>query len=277
MFEWILLAVGIAGFGTAGYLDLKTTEFPDWLPYSMIVLALAVRGAYSFIANDLAIITNSVILGLVFMGFGLGLYFTKQWGDGDAWLLGAMGFLFPDPAGFAFSSVFPFPVVMLFNFFLIAFIYLLVYSVALGIRSRRETARFFRDLRGDLRRIAAMIVLFSAICGAMYAYFYCQSVPAMALNYILLLPPLFIMLVFFVHYGRFIEKNLFRRKVPAGRLREGDVLVSDKWRGLTKDEIKRLQKKGGHVWIKEGVRFAPVFVIALLVTLFYGSLIGFLV
>jgi Flp pilus assembly protein protease CpaA len=278
MFEWILFAIGFIGFAMAGYWDLKTTEFPDWLPYSMIVLALLVRSVYSFTIGDFTPILNSVIIGLVFLGFGLVLYFTKQWGDGDAWLLGALGFLFPDPAGFASASFFPFPVAMFFNFFFIAFFYLLVYSIALGIKSQDASRKFFSELKGDLRGIVAVIAVFSFLCLGMFLYLhYFYLVPVHVLNYILVLPPLFIVLVFFLRYGRFVEKNLFKRKIPVSKLREGDVLVSQRWRGLAEKEIKELQEKGGEVWIKEGVRFAPVFVVTLTVTLFYGSLIGIFV
>lgn len=278
MFEWVLLAIGVVGFGLGGYWDLKTTEFPDWLPYSMIILALVVRGVYSFTISDFTPLINSAVVGIVFLAFGLGMYYTKQWGDGDAWLLGALGFLFPDPAGFAFSSFFAFPIVMFFNFFFIAFIYLLVYSIALGIKSREESRKFFGELKGNARSIVAMIVVFSVLCAGMFAYFYyIYMVPVHVLSYILFLPPLFIGLVFFMHYGRFVEKNLFKKKIPVEKLSEGDVLVSDKWRGLTEKEIKHLKEKGGDIWIKEGVRFAPVFVITLLVTVFFGSLIGLFV
>lgn len=278
MFEWVLLAIGVVGFGLGGYWDLKTTEFPDWLPYSMIVLALVVRGVYSFATGDFTPLINSVMIGVVFLAFGLALYFSKQWGDGDAWLLGALGFLFPDPAGFAFSSFFPFPIIMFFNFFFIAFLYLLVYSIALGIRSRDASRKFFSELKGNSRNIVAMIVVFSALCMGMFIYFhYFYMIPIHIISQLLLLPPLFIVLVFFLHYGRFVEKNMFKRKIPASKLREGDVLVSDKWRGLTKKEVAELKEKGGEVWIKEGVRFAPVFVITLLVTIFFGSLVGLFV
>jgi len=275
MFGWVLFAIGFVGFAMAGYWDLKTTEFPDWLPYTMIVLALLVRGVYSFLANDFTHILNSIIIGLIFLGFGLALYFSKQWGDGDAWLLGALGFLFPDTAGFGLTSFFPFPVIMFFNFFFIAFFYLLVYSVALGIKSRDVSRRFFRELKGDLKSIVAVIIVFSGLCLGMFLYFYyVYLVPVYVLNYILLLPPLFILLVLFLQYGKFVERNLFKKNIPVSELREGDVLVSQRWRGLTEKEIGELKEGGGETWIKEGVRFAPVFVITLVVTLFFGSLIG---
>jgi hypothetical protein len=275
MFEWLLLAIGVVGFGLGGYWDLKTTEFPDWLPYSMIILALAVRGIYSFIIGDFTPLINSVMIGAVFLAFGLALYFSKQWGDGDAWLLGALGFLFPDPAGFAFSSFFPFPIVIFFNFFFIAFLYLMIYSIALGIKSHDESRKFLKELKGNSKSIVAMIVVFSVLCIGMFMYFhYLYMIPIHIISQLLLLPPLFTILVLFLHYGRFVEKNMFKRKIPASKLREGDVLVSDKWRGLTKEEVTELKKKGNDVWIKEGVRFAPVFVITMLVTIFFGSMIG---
>ena len=66
MYQWILLAIGVVGFGLAAYWDLKTTEFPDWLPYTMIILALLVRGIASLVLQDWSILTQSVIIGLDF-------------------------------------------------------------------------------------------------------------------------------------------------------------------------------------------------------------------
>jgi hypothetical protein len=78
--------------------------------------------------------------------------------------------------------------------------------------------------------------------------------------------------VLFSHYGKYIEKNLFKRRIPVGKLRAGDVPVGGKWRVLKPAEVRALKKRGGSVWIKEGVRFAPVFVLALILTLAFGDL-----
>ena len=78
-------------------------------------------------------------------------------------------------------------------------------------------------------------------------------------------------MLLFLQYARAVESDLFRRKIKAKDLRAGDVLITGKWRGITQEEIEKLRKKGGEVWIKEGVRFAPVFVITVLVTVFVGS------
>jgi len=262
------------GFGLAGYWDLKTTEFPDWLPYAMIALALGTRGVFSLMVGDFSYIINSVITGSAFLGFGLVLYRFRQWGDGDAWLLGSMGFLWPESGSFAVATLLPFPAALLFNFFLIAFFYLLVYSVALGMRSPKVAGRFIRELGRAGRDIGRVVGAFTLACLGLVGYVAWQfGLPVWNLLYILAFPPLLLSVLVFTRYGRFVENNLFKKRIPASRLRVGDVLIKDRWRGLTEKEVAGLKKKGGEVWIKEGVRFAPVFVIAVLVTLFWGNLL----
>lgn len=272
---WVLFAVGIGGFSLGGYLDLKTTEFPDWLPYSMIILALVSRGAFSLFTGNFSYIIDSVFVGVAFLGFGLVLYFIRQWGDGDAWMLGAMGFLFPDPAGFvtAIGSTIPFPLMVFFNFFIISLFYLIGYAIVLGLKSPKIYATFIKNLKSNRMSIAFVFFGLMAVSLAFTLYFgWLLSLPYASFTSILLTPVLAVMILLFYHYAKAVEGDLFKRKVKASQLRIGDVLVTDRWRGLTEKEIKSLKKKGKDVWIKEGVRFAPVFVICMRVTLFYGSL-----
>jgi len=285
MLELILLAIGLVGFGVTGYLDLKTTEFPDWMPYSIIASALVVRGIYAFLLSDFSIIMNSIVIGVVFLGIGLLMYYTRQWGDGDAWLLGAMGFLFPDATSFTAISTatsgflaFPFPAVLLFNFFFISFFYLIIYSLALGMRSPNISSQYFRYLKGNAKSIVSLIAIFSAFSIGLFLYMFFQlSIPFDKLLYVILFPFLFAGLLLFLHYGKFIESRIFRRRVDASKLRPGDVPIGSKWKVLSEKEVRALKKKGGKIWIKEGVRFAPVFIITLLITLFCGNLMMLLV
>ncbi|HDD72720.1 MAG TPA: hypothetical protein ENG00_01355 [Candidatus Aenigmarchaeota archaeon] len=272
---WALFFTGLVGFGLGSYWDIKTTEFPDWLPYSMILLSLILRGTFSYLTGDVWIVLNSIIFGVLFLGLGLGMYFAKQWGDGDAWLLGAMGFLFPDTADLSPPgiTVIPFPMVVLFNFFLIAFVYIIIYSLVLGIRNPKKSRRFLRELRGDLRNLGLIVGFFAGLSFALVCYLHFWFGAAIQdLVYLIVFPGLLLCLLVFMRYGRFVEANLFRKRIPVSRLRVGDVLISDRWRGLTEAEVKKLKRRGGYVWIKEGVRFAPVFIITMVISLFYGSL-----
>ena len=275
MMDWILLAIGIVGFGLAGYWDLKTTEFPDWLPYAMILAALGVRGWFALMGWNPWIFLSSLMVGCGFLVFGLGLYFLKQWGDGDAWLLGALGFLFPVQGELPahVPQMFPFPLVLLFNFFIISFFYLIAYSVALGLKHPKAVKKFSRELKGDLKSIFLIVAAFTAACLFIAMYISWRiGVPLDRLGHILAFPALLLGIILFIQYGKFIERNMFRRQISVKELKSGDVPIDSKWRTLTDKELRAIKSRGGKVWIKEGVRMAPVFVITLLVTAFCGFL-----
>jgi len=263
----ISLLVGLIGFGWAGWKDLKTTEFPDWIPYSLIVAALLLRGVFSFLQQDVSLLINSVLVGLVFLGFGLALYYAKQWGDGDAWLLGAMGFLYPDGLGFL-SGALPFPILLLFNFFIVAFLYIVVYSLLVGIKSK-QSKKFFRGFKKDVVRIVLVTAVFTI---ALVGFFFSAGIFSRLLFFVFLFPLFLFLLLVFLQYGRFVEKTLFKKRIDVKSLREGDVPLGEKWRVLSKKEVALLRKRGGNIWIKEGIRFAPVFVLTLILMLTYGNL-----
>lgn len=278
MFEFVLLAIGLVGFGLAGYWDLRYTEFPDWLPYSMIILALVVKGVFSYIENNWWVLGNSVFIGVVFLSLGLLLYFSKQWGDGDAWLLGTLGFLFPSRLDLGAITFFPFPLTLLFNFLFVSLVYLIIYSIALGIKNRGVNKKYLEYLRKEKYKFMGFGVFFFAVSWgfALVMYFW-FSFGIDNVMQMIMLPFLLTFILFFSYYAKMVEKNLFKKRIKTSQLKEGDVILDGRWRGLTKNEIKEMKRKNKYVWVKEGVRFAPVFVITMLISIFYGDLILILI
>ena len=271
MLEFALLAIGIVGFGLAGYWDLRYTEFPDWLPYSMIILTLIFRGIFAFIENDWWVLGNSVFVGVGFLSLGLVLYFLKQWGDGDAWLLGALGFLFPSQMFSGVSTFLPFPATLIFNFLFVSLIYLIFYSIFLGIKNREVNKKYIEHIRKEKYKLTGFIVFFFAV--SWFSVFVTYFWLSFKINYtMVMLPFLLTFILLFSYYAKMVEGNLFKRKVKTSELKEGDVILEGRWRGITKKEIEEMEKKSRHVWIKEGVRFAPVFIITMLISLFYGDM-----
>ena len=68
-----------------------------------------------------------------------------------------------------------------------------------------------------------------------------------------------------------------KREIGVEELKEGDILdESRELNGLSAEDVeqKKILMKGEKVIIKEGVRYAPVFFITLLVTNLVGSLIN---
>ena len=280
IFIAIFLAIAVIGFGYSAYLDLRYTEFPDWLPYSIIIVSVISRIAYHVSLTGLTIATAYSIIpmavtGLVFLGFGLLLYYMGQWGDGDAWLLGGMGFLFPDSGGLLVETGgIAFPFVIIFNFFIVSLVYMIGYSLILGMRKKEINKEFVRTLKKNRIRIELMIAAFFALFMGLssYMYFFRGIPPALST----FLFPFFIsFMIIFFYYGKAVEKKAFKKQIDVKDLREGDVIMDGKWVGVTSTDIKKLQKKGGKIWIKEGVRFAPVFIITILVTLLLGNVIMF--
>ena len=75
------------------------------------------------------------------------------------------------------------------------------------------------------------------------------------------------------NYMKIIDNHVFKKKVSVNKLRPGDVLVRSRWTGLKKADIQKLRKSYNRVWIKEGIRFSPVFALAFVITLVFGNLL----
>jgi Flp pilus assembly protein protease CpaA len=263
----------MVGFGLAAYWDLRYTEFPDWLPYSMIILALAARAVYSFMTGEWSFLFDSLVIGPIFLGIGLLLYFAKQWGDGDAWLLGVLGFILSGPKEFGVATFMPFPVAVLFNFLFVSLFYLIIYSIGLGIKNRSVNRKYLALMKKEKYRLLGMVAFFFAFSWSAAFLMYSLFQDPAGVFQMAMLPGVLTLILLFSYYAKTVEKNLFKRQINTSDLREGDVIFGSKWKGLTKKEIRVIQKSRKSVWIKEGVRFAPVFVITMMISIYYGDLI----
>ncbi len=87
----------------------------------------------------------------------------------------------------------------------------------------------------------------------------------------LFLAVMLLALMLFWRYALAVENNVFKRKVHTSNLKVGDVLIDEKWLGVTQEDIEKLKKEKDYVMIKDGVRFVPVFAITIVVTLLWGN------
>ena len=259
--------IAICGFGIASYLDLRYTEFPDMLPYGLITISISIRILMSIILGDFSIITDSVLYGVIFLGIGLGLFYTKQWGDGDAWLLGVLGFVIPNKESMVFvsgySSILPFQISLIFNFFIVSLLYIIIYSFFVGVKNRKKLKIKFNRKETYVFLGIVVLATFAGTVGIG------SSMLPMFYGIMLLLTGFY----FFFQYVKSIDNFIFKSRISTKKLREGDVIFEGKWKGLTKKDISKLKRSKKYVYIKEGVRFAPVFLITILLTALFGGLI----
>lgn len=287
MFSFINILAAFIGSSIAGYYDLKTTEIPDLIPYSMIALALIIKALNSYFSADVWIIIDSLIVGLSFFAFGLLLYLAGQWGGGDAKVLAAIGFLIPTLPSLYFSPklLFIFPLSFLLNLFLIGSIYIIIYAFAIAFQNKEVTSAFLKDIKGNFRNLflifsitASIIISIPLILAFSFKFSVTHFLP------LSFLPSVFGLLVLW-RFLRVVEDVGFKKKIQTENLEEGDMLEeeikdlgldSKLIKGLTKEEVEKIRENKDEVAIREGVRFAPVFPMALIFTLYFGDFLALL-
>ncbi len=280
VFDLVLLAIALVGSSAAAIYDLKTTEVPDWLFYVMGGLGLIFSIIQALSTNNFLTLENATIFSLGLFGFGFLMYKTGQWGGADAVLLGLIGFMVPQlPSGFLTNLIFPFPISFLFNVFLIGAAYMIVYAIIFAYRTKTLFGIFSKEVKASARMLGMFsTILFFALVGITL---YMNSIFFLNLNTLQIfrlsiVPIIFLIgLLLFYKFAQIIEKFGFRKKIPISKLRVGDMLMSKKELvGITPEQLHRIKKsKKKFVWIKEGVRFAPAFPLALLYTVFFGDAI----
>ncbi|MBI4019536.1 MAG: prepilin peptidase [Candidatus Aenigmarchaeota archaeon] len=264
MLELLLLA--FIGSAAAGLWDLRTTEVPDEIPILMSAIGLFYWFMAALIAEDIYPFMLSLCSGLAILVPGLILYKHGKWGAADAWVPASVMFVLP-----AYNGQ-PLLVNYILNFFVVSSVYMIIYSLILGIRNRRVFSLFVKDIISN--RWAKIILLAYAGVIGVLAYIFMQkatSVTPLLISYLTV-----VFVVAFWRYATVVESNVFRKTINAGDVKEGDVLEDMIWIGLTKNQAEDIRRKGGKVVIKEGVRFVPVFPITLLITVLYGNLLFYL-
>jgi hypothetical protein len=281
MLDYLPLSIALIGSSLAAAWDLKTTEIPDVIPHVMILSAIIFWGIQSYILHDYWLIAQSFLVGLGFLGFGFLMYYLGQWGGGDAKMLSAIGFLIPENIyNFKIRSIYesifnllPFPIIYLINVFFLGAIYMIIYAIVLSVINRKIIKDFLLNIKSSSKSTVTLffsIFIFSLILNSIISYNFSifksisTSITVAFLSLTLILLWKFIISV---------EKIGFRRKVHVNKLKVGDVLQESRfWEGITEKDIERIKKSGKkYVIIKDGVRFAPVFTITLLFTLFIGD------
>jgi len=282
MLEIILIVVAFVGSVLASLFDLKTTEIPDEIPYAMMVVGIIAYVIKSFLVVSYWPFLLSVIVGLSFLGFGFLMYYMGQWGGGDAKVLSAIGFLVPVlPQQLNKTLFFPFPLSFFFNVFLVGAIYMIVYAIVLSMINRKIWSVFIKDLRANARMILIFnfsLIVFLFLLGSVLTRYFelVHFFNIFTFGVIVALLTLSFFLLW--KFVKTVEDVGFKKKIRISELKVGDVPLDYKiWEGITEKELEKIKKSGKkYIYIKEGVRFAPAFPMALIFTLVFGDGILFL-
>jgi len=274
MLEIILFLVAFVGSTVAAFYDLKTTEIPDKIPYVMIAIGIIGNIVASYLAWSYWPFVYSMIAGLGFLGFGFIMYYLGQWGGGDAKILSGIGFLLPTYQSAKLTL--PFSIGFFFNVFLVGAVYMIIYAFVLSFINRKIWTVFFKDLKANARMILiynSALVASIILMGLLFARYF-EFLPLTAFTVLVVTIGLASAGLYILwKFVKVVENVGFKKKIPVSKLRVGDVPDYYKiWEGVTEKEIRKIKKSGKkYILIKEGVRFAPAFPIALIFTLVFGD------
>lgn len=274
-----VILVSLFILAVASYTDLKTLEVPDWLNYSGIAAGLGI--ALIFSAQQWSwqpILSSSIGLAIAFAVACL-MYYTGQWGGGDAKLLMAMGALIGfQPSKFAFGTSY------LINLAFTGALWSVLWSGGLAVNNATRFKRTFLALRNQKAYARLRITTLFTATGFIILAFLLPLVRLPLLGLALITYVLCYLTIFI----KSVELSSMHQWITPDKLTEGDWLVHavkagtkkviPARTGLQPDQVKTLKKlhhqgKLDNVLVKYGVPFIPAFLFAFIVTLLYGNVV----
>ena len=269
MFEIIRLAITLLGSAVAGYQDLKTSDISDILVFSMIGLGLAIHGVESLMVGSIDPFLSSLGTAFILGIFALAMYYAGAWGGGDGALLVAVGALLPTaPLASSITSI-PFLAVYFVSVFVVGFLYSLTYLSLTVFRNAKTRTAYIKSIVQN----QGMIYIFTAFAAVALALD--RSIIGGLLSVLLLLVP-------FIYQLSAVSELAFLQKIPVRKLKVGDMIGEDiprlgifkrKIRGLTLQEVKAIRRVKKFVFIRDGVRYGPVFFLALFPALYSKTIL----
>ncbi|NPA38780.1 MAG: hypothetical protein GXN99_03240, partial [Candidatus Nanohaloarchaeota archaeon] len=92
--DWLFVANLIVFLSIIAYEDLKTSLISDKYPLGMVSIAFLLY-VYLCLTDSCTYLIHALIGGVLFLALGYALYYSGQWGEGDAIVLGAVIFSMP--------------------------------------------------------------------------------------------------------------------------------------------------------------------------------------
>lgn len=240
--------------------DIKTREIANWLNFSLVIFALSFRFFYSlFELNDFSFFYQGLIGYGIFFLLGNLFYYGKMFAGGDAKLMMSLGAILPISNNF-FTNVKLF--FMFITFFLIVgAIYGLSVSVYYGFKNFSKLRIEYKKQFKKNKKMIFFLLIFSIL-------FLLLSFYEFVLIYFAVM--IFILPYFYL-YVKSVDEACMIKKIKPSKLTIGDWLYNDvkvgrrviraTWDGVSEKDIKLLKKKK-FIFVRYGVQFAPVFLIA---------------
>lgn len=282
---WITASISIIALIIATITDLKSREVPDYLNFSLIGLGGAIGAILSIINWSIWPILTAAGGFLAAYVFSLIMYYSGQWGGGDAKMLMGLGTLhgvtFLGPESFITQGGFPIFFTMIITILIAGAIYSLFYVIILTIIKWNKIKKTLKkEMKNKSVRVQKWISLGVLILGILFFIL----APQTSMKIISISFSLMVCLGLYASSTlKIIERAVFIKTTPVNKLVEGDWIAKDvivqgeficgpKTLGVEETHIKQLKKHHiKTVSVKEGVPFIPGFLLGYLIILIFGN------
>ncbi len=279
MLSLTLIIVTLVLLAIAAITDFKSLEVPDWLNYAGIAVGIGIHLMFSLQQWSYWPLASSLAGLAITFGLACLMFYTGQWGGGDAKLLMAMGALIGfEPSKLAFGTSF------LINLVFVGGAWGFLWTTILAVKDHKEFWTEFKKTRQEkkyikLRKITLATVAALTILSFIITSFRIEIIILAAVCFVLCHLTIFI---------KSVELSSMHKWVTPDKLTEGDWLVNPVKTGKEKlippklgletEQVKLLQKlyaqkKINKVLVKYGIPFAPAFLIAFIITVIFNNIV----
>jgi prepilin signal peptidase PulO-like enzyme (type II secretory pathway) len=286
MFDLIIVTIVLIALIFASISDIKTKEVPDWLSYGLIIIGITIFIFKSIHENSFSPILNSLLGLMIFFAIGSIMYYSKQWGGGDAKLLMGLGAIlnqYPEKLLNIFSPNlnFYFPLILFINIMLFGAMYGLAISIFLMIKKRKEFSKRFRIINKKTKRIRNTLLILAGIL----IIFNILTTITLQTEYLIYFAAIFPLIFFYLLLSiKTIESISMEKIISTSNLVEGDwvneeikingkLIYSPKSLGVNKKQIELIKKHKKKIQIRDGIAFIPSFLIGTIISLILGNII----
>jgi Flp pilus assembly protein protease CpaA len=268
--------------------DIRTKEIPDFLNYSFIIIGIFIYAIKSLILQDVSYFLYSLLTVIIFFTIGALMYYTKQWGGADSKLLMGIGALIPVYPSIILNNLTIkgskyFGIDFFINMLMVGAVYALLYAISLIIKHRKEFSKKFSEIHNKNKLKIFEKTVWGAIILINVLSFFISHTNSQRV-FILGISLLLLLFHYLIISIKAIEKIYVYKTIPTSKLREGDYITKELKannkiifkpivHGVAKSQIKDIQKHFKEVPIKDGIAFAPTFLITLIITLLIGNIV----
>ncbi|MBN1274908.1 prepilin peptidase [Candidatus Woesearchaeota archaeon] len=218
----------VLGLVIGTYTDLRTREVPDWLNFGLIGAGLGLGTLFSLLSWTWQPFISSVfglVLGVI---IGYLMFYAGQWGGGDAKMIMGLGALFglsvARPLSFEGLPSF---IVFIVNVVIIGALYGVAWAVIMGFRQGRLLRQAYMRILRQRRLVAYRAAVIAASVLSLLLAFLVKGL-VFRVTFVA-----FAFIIFFTFHlwvlGKALEQACMLKRLPVGRLTEGDWVADDVW------------------------------------------------